>query len=179
MNSVPLISQETSKLRNRVSASQTSPRLLSSLIKPSMKPMFNILCYLLVLGVSSQRRKSRKAYLSAPSSIRRKLMSAHLSKELKAKWECRSLPVRHGDTVKIQRGSSKNKEGKVTEVYRRKWCIYIENVTKRKTNGQEIKIPIHPSNCEITQLKLDTDRKALLGRKKRSASDKHKMAKMD
>lgn len=176
----PHLSQETSKLRNRVSARQTSSIVLSSLTKPTFsEPLFNIVCSLLCLGVSSQRRKSRKAYLSAPSSIRRKLMSAHLSKELKAKWECRSLPVRHGDTVKIQRGSSKNKEGKVTEVYRRKWCIYIENVTKRKTNGQEIKVPIHPSNCEITQLKLDTDRKALLGRKKRSASDKHKMAKMD
>ena len=131
------------------------------------------------LGVSSQRRKSRKAYFSAPSSIRRKLMSSHLSKDLKQKYECRSIPVRHGDTVRIKRGGSRGKEGKVSEVYRRKWCIYIENVTKRKTNGQEIKVPIHPSNCEITQLRLDKDRKALLERKKRSASDKVKMAKMD
>ena len=106
-------------------------------------------------------------------------MSSHLSKDLKQKYECRSIPVRHGDTVRIKRGGSRGKEGKVSEVYRRKWCIYIENVTKRKTNGQEIKVPIHPSNCEITQLRLDKDRKALLERKKRSASDKVKMAKMD
>jgi ribosomal protein uL24 len=129
--------------------------------------------------VSSQRRKSRKAYFTAPSSIRRKLMSAHLSKELKEKYETRSIPVRHGDTVKIKRGASKGKEGKVTEVYRRKWCIYIEKVMKSKVNGQEVKIPIHPSNVEVTQLRLDKDRKELLARKKRTASDKHKMTKMD
>lgn len=129
--------------------------------------------------MSSQRRKSRKAYFSAPSSIRRKLLSAHLSKELRDKYETRSIPVRHGDTVKVKRGGCKGKEGKVSEVYRRKWCIYVENVSKRKSNGQEIKVPIHPSNCEVTQLRLDKDRKALLARKKRSASDKHKMAKMD
>ena len=81
--------------------------------------------------------------------------------------------------MRIKRGSSKGKEGKVSEVYRRRWCIYIENVTKRKTNGQEIKVPIHPSNCEITQLRLDKDRKALLERKKRRAGDKHNLAKMD
>ena len=106
-------------------------------------------------------------------------MSSRLSKELNDKYEVRSIPVRHGDTVRIKRGASKGKEGKVSEVYRRRWCIYIENVTKRKANGQEIKLPIHPSNCEITQLRLDNDRKDILERKKKSASDKHKMTKMD
>lgn len=106
-------------------------------------------------------------------------MSAHLSSELRDKYETRSIPVRHGDTVKVKRGSCKGKEGKVTEVYRRKWCIYVEKVTKNKANGQETKIPIHPSNVEVTVLRLDKDRKALLARKKRSASDKNKLTKMD
>merc|ERR1712004_803514 len=83
-------------------------------------------------SVSSQRRKSRKAYFTAPSSIRRKLMSSHLSKELKKKYEVRSIPVRHGDTVKIMCGPNKNREGKVTEVYRRRWCIHIEKSSKRR-----------------------------------------------
>ena len=51
-------------------------------------------------SVSSQRRKSRKAHFSAPSNIRRKIMSSHLSKELRTKYEVRSVPVRKGDTVK-------------------------------------------------------------------------------
>lgn len=133
----------------------------------------------LFADVSCQRRKSRKAHFTAPSSIRRKIMSAQLSKDLAAKYQTRSIPVRHGDTVKIVRGPNKNREGKVTEVYRRRWCIHIEKLIKEKTNGQQAKIPIHPSNVQITNLRLDKDRKALLTRKKRDAGDKHKMKEMD
>jgi uncharacterized protein YqjF (DUF2071 family) len=41
------------------------------------------------LDVSSSRRKQRKAYFSAPSDVRRKLMSAPLSKELREKHNVR------------------------------------------------------------------------------------------
>ena len=133
-------------------------------------------------GVSSQRRKSRKAYFTAPSSVRRVMMSAHLSKDLKDKYSVRAIPIRKGDQVKILRGTQKGREGKVQTVYRRRRCIYIEKIVKEKTNGQQAQIPIHPSNCTITSLKLDKDRKAILEKKKRTAAskDKHKqMSKMD
>ena len=44
-----------------------------------------------VLGTdtSSARRKSRKAHFSAPSSVRRKIMSSSLSKELRGKYNVR------------------------------------------------------------------------------------------
>ena len=136
----------------------------------------------MLVGVSSQRRKSRKAHLGAPSSLRRKILSSHLSQDLKKKYEVRAIPVRKGDTVKIVRGTFKGREGKVQNVYRRRWCLYIEKIVKEKTNGQQAQIPIHPSNCLVTALKLDKDRKGLLERKKRSLAtkDKHKqMSKMD
>jgi large subunit ribosomal protein L26e len=88
--------------------------------------------------VSSQRRKSRKAHFSAPSSIRRKIMSSHLSKDLKTKYEVRAIPVRKGDTVKIMRGTFKGREGKVQSVYRRRWCLHIEKVVRDKTNGKPL-----------------------------------------
>ena len=44
--------------------------------------------------VASSRRKSRKRHFNAPSHIRRKMMSAPLSKELKAKYGVRSMPIR-------------------------------------------------------------------------------------
>jgi ribosomal protein uL24 len=87
------------------------------------------------IGVSSQRRKSRKAHFSAPSNIRRKIMSCHLAKDLKTKYEVRSIPVRKGDTVKVMRGTFKDREGKVSTVYRKKWCIHVEKLTREKTNG--------------------------------------------
>ena len=62
-------------------------------------------------------------------------MSARLSKELTGKHKCRSVPIRKGDEVKIVRGNFKTKSGKVTTVYRKKWCIYVEKISKDKSNG--------------------------------------------
>jgi hypothetical protein len=41
-------------------------------------------------GISSSRRKSRKAHFTAPSSVRRTIMSAPLSKELREKHGVRT-----------------------------------------------------------------------------------------
>eukprot|EP00401_Gymnodinium_catenatum_P082584 CAMPEP_0117487112 /NCGR_PEP_ID=MMETSP0784-20121206/15826_1 /TAXON_ID=39447 /ORGANISM="" /LENGTH=137 /DNA_ID=CAMNT_0005281747 /DNA_START=60 /DNA_END=473 /DNA_ORIENTATION=+ len=118
--------------------------------------------------VSSSRRKSRKAHFTAPSHIRRKLMSAPLSKDLRTKYAVRSVPVRRDDEVMIVRGHYHDREGKVTQVYRKKWRIHVERVTRDKANGQTVPVGIHPSKVVITKLKLDKDRKALLDRKNRS-----------
>lgn len=34
------------------------------------------------------------------------------------------------------RGVLKTREGKVQTVYRKKWCLHIEKITKEKTNGK-------------------------------------------
>ena len=109
------------------------------------------------------------------------MMSCKLSADLKEKYDVRSLPVRKGDQVKIMVGGKKKTEGKVQSVYRRRRCIYIEKVVKEKVNGQQAQLPVHPSNCMITALKLDKNRKATLERKNRKlAQDKHKQInKMD
>ena len=52
-------------------------------------------------NVSSDRSKSRKRHFSAPSHIRRRLMSAPLSKELRTKYGVRSMPVRKDDEVQV------------------------------------------------------------------------------
>merc|ERR1712185_664027 len=118
--------------------------------------------------VSISRRKSRKAHFTAHSTQRRKIMSAPLSKDLRTKYAVRSLPIRRDDEVMICRGHFHDREGKVTQVYRKKWCIHIERVTRDKANGQTVPIGIHPSKVVITKIKLDKDRKALLERKNRA-----------
>ncbi|KAI1494448.1 ribosomal protein L24 [Biscogniauxia mediterranea] len=114
--------------------------------------------------VSSSRRKSRKAHFSAPSSVRRNIMSAPLSKELREKYNVRSIPIRKDDEVQIVRGSHKGREGKVTSVYRLKYQIHIERVTREKVSGQSVPLGIHPSNVVIQKLKLDKDRENILER---------------
>ncbi|KAI9304912.1 translation protein SH3-like domain-containing protein [Cunninghamella echinulata] len=120
--------------------------------------------------VSSSRRKSRKAHFTAPSHIRQKIMSAALSKELREKHNVRSMPVRRDDEVTVVRGTYKGREGKVVQVYRKKWVIHIERVTREKANGATAPIGIHPSNVVINKLKIDRNRQAKLDRKGKKES---------
>ncbi|KAH9854196.1 ribosomal protein L24 [Lenzites betulinus] len=122
--------------------------------------------------VSSSRRKSRKAHFAAPSSVRRKIMSSSLSKELRAKYNTRSIPIRKDDEVRIVRGKYKGREGKVTQVYRKKWVIHVDRVQRDKSNGASVPIGIHPSKVVVTTLKLDNDRRAILERKDKKKSTK-------
>ncbi|KAH9283989.1 60S ribosomal protein L26 [Echinococcus granulosus] len=129
-------------------------------------------------AVSSSSRKARKRHFNAPSHIRRRLMSAPLSKELRTKYKVRSMPIRRGDEVQIVRGERKeNSSAKVIKVYRKKFVIHIERVQCKKSNGVYVPIGIHPSNVVITKLKLDKDRRNLLERKaaaKLAGMDKNK-----
>jgi large subunit ribosomal protein L26e len=52
-------------------------------------------------------------------------------------------------------------------VYRKRYSIHVEKITKDKVNGQVVPSPIHPSNVMIVKLKIDKDRKNLLDRKAR------------
>jgi len=115
--------------------------------------------------VSSSRRKNRKAHFQAPSNIRRRLLASHLSKDLRAKYNVRAVPLRKDDEVIIVRGTYKGNKGKVTQVYRKKWCVYVEKISKPKMNGAPYQIPLHPSQLVITKLKLEKDRKDLIDRK--------------
>merc|ERR1712010_250034 len=125
--------------------------------------------------VSSSRRKSRRAHFQAPSSVRRKILSAPLSAELRNKYSVRSMPVRKDDEVHEVRGFFKGREGKVLTVSRRKFCIHVERVTRDKANGGTVNVGIHPSNVVITKLKLDKDRKSILERKAKGRdADKEK-----
>mmetsp|Transcript_26821 Transcript_26821/g.86111 ORF Transcript_26821/g.86111 Transcript_26821/m.86111 type:complete len:146 (-) Transcript_26821:253-690(-) len=110
-----------------------------------------------------------QAHFAAPSSERRKIMSSALSSELRTKYSVRSVPIRKDDEVQVVRGTYKGREGKVVQVYRRKWVIHIERITREKVNGATVNVGIDASKVVITKLKIDKDRKALLERKKGAA----------
>mmetsp|Transcript_4703 Transcript_4703/g.14237 ORF Transcript_4703/g.14237 Transcript_4703/m.14237 type:complete len:120 (+) Transcript_4703:292-651(+) len=92
-------------------------------------------------------------------------MSVSLSKDLQQKYNVRAMPVRKDDEVQVVRGIYKNREGKVTACYRRKYIIHVERITRDKANGAQVNVGVQPSNCVITKLKLDKDRKKILERK--------------
>ncbi|KPJ16095.1 60S ribosomal protein L26 [Papilio machaon] len=144
--------------------------------------------------VTSSRRKNRKRHFSAPSHIRRVLMSSPLSKELRQKFNVKSMPIRKDDEVQtagvaalarqargflvcvqasasppcalVVRGHYKGQQvGKVVQVYRKKFVVYIERIQREKANGASAYVGIHPSKCVIVKLKMNKDRKAILDRR--------------
>lgn len=50
---------------------------------------------------TSSRRKMRKAHFTAPSHERRRIMSATLSKDLRTRYNVRSMPIRKDDEVQV------------------------------------------------------------------------------
>lgn len=101
---------------------------------------------------SVQPRKQRVQLRDMGFHLRRKIVSAHLSKELRSKYNTRSIPVRKGDEVKIVRGSFKDKKGKISKVDLRSLRVNVEGITRKKTDGTVVFVPISPSNLMITEI---------------------------
>ncbi|MCK5594347.1 MAG: 50S ribosomal protein L24, partial [Candidatus Aenigmarchaeota archaeon] len=66
---------------------------------------------------SKETAKQRKYLYNAPLHVKRKFLSANLSKTLKQKVGKSSLPVRLGDEVIIKRGSYKGSTGEIVSVF--------------------------------------------------------------
>lgn len=100
-------------------------------------------------------------------------MSCSLSKALREKYGVRALPIKRGDEVSFPNHKSQNKKdritGKVTTVYRKRYCIYVDKYTKEKQNGQTVNIPLKTTVCRIEKLYLNKDRKEYIDRKTRAA----------
>jgi len=109
--------------------------------------------------MSKAPRKQRKRLYNLPLHLRRKQLSAHLSKELREQYKRRSLPVRKGDEVKVVRGKFKGTIGKVVKVDLKKFRIYVEGCTLKKADGSEAFYPIHPSNTILVNLDLSDPRR--------------------
>jgi LSU ribosomal protein L24P len=84
---------------------------------------------------STSPKKQRKYRTNAPLHIKRKMISVHLSKELRAKYKTRNVLLKKGDTVLITRGKFKGKEGKIDKVYTKQLKVSIDsakNITKER-----------------------------------------------
>ncbi|MBN1544601.1 50S ribosomal protein L24 [Candidatus Woesearchaeota archaeon] len=122
---------------------------------------------------SKRPAKQRKYRHNAPLHIKQKLLSAHLSKDLRKRYGRRSLPVVKGDKVKVARGQFKGRENKVERTDHKKLRVYITGIERAKKEGSKSMQPINPSNLIITELNLDDKkRKASLEKSKPSAKPK-------
>ncbi len=116
--------------------------------------------------LSHKPSKQRKFIARAPLHLRAKMMAAHLSPELREQYGRRAVPIRKGDKVRVMRGEHRGFEGDVLSVDREKYRIAIKGLTRKKADGTEVPIPIHPSKVMIVKLNLDDkERVAMLERK--------------
>ena len=63
----------------------------------------------------------------------------------KCRYNVRSVPIRKDDEVQVVRGHYHDREGKVTQVYRKKWVVHVERVTRDKANGQTVPVGLRPA----------------------------------
>jgi large subunit ribosomal protein L24 len=109
---------------------------------------------------SKQPRKQRKYLANAPIHIKKKMVGANLSKELRKKYGKRSMTLRKGDTVKIMRGKFKKKEGKVTSVSPGTFNIQVEGIQRKKQDGSKVNVKLQPSNLQIILLNLEDSKRS-------------------
>merc|ERR1712088_666323 len=122
--------------------------------------------------VSSSAKKQRKRHFTAPSHVRRVLMTAPLSKDLRTKYGVKNIPIRKDDEVQVVRGHFKGQQvGKVVQCYRKKFCVYIERIQREKANGASVYVGIHPSKVCIVKLKMDKDRKKIIDRRAKGRAE--------
>ncbi|HLD48901.1 MAG TPA: 50S ribosomal protein L24 [archaeon] len=115
---------------------------------------------------SRQPRKQRKYRYNAPMHRRQKMISAHLSKELRKEFKKRAIGIRVNDEVRIMRGKFAKMSGKITEVDLKRLKVFVDCAKRKKASGQEMNIPLDPSNILITKLNLDDRmRKKIISRK--------------
>jgi len=112
---------------------------------------------------SKQPKKQRKYLAKAPINIKRKQLSANLSKEIRKKYGRRSMELKKGDKVKIMRGKYKGKSGKIDKILTKRLKIYVDGIQIKKSEGSKINIPLKASNLQI--IELNTDDKKRMKRK--------------
>ncbi len=108
---------------------------------------------------SKQPRKQRKYLYNAPLHMKRSLMAACLSDDLRKKVGKRSIPLKKKDVVKIMRGSFKGKTGKINAVSTKKLAAYIDGIEASRRDGTKVFVPIKSSNLMIIELSSEDSRR--------------------
>ncbi len=106
---------------------------------------------------SSKARVQRRNQANASAHVKRKMLSAHLSDELRAKYGARSARVCKGDTVIVVRGNEdiRNIEGKVLSVNTKTGRVVIDGITINQADGTAVERPVHASNLVIVKLNTE------------------------
>lgn len=104
-------------------------------------------------------KKQRKYRFNAPLHLKRQMLSAHLSKELRNTYKTRNIPVKKGDTVIVMRGKFKGTEGKVDKVYTKQLKVSLDSVKRTTRKGNKVAFRLRPSALLIKELNLSDNKR--------------------
>ncbi len=126
---------------------------------------------------SKKISKQRKYRFNSPLHIKHKMLSSHLSKELRKKYSTRAMVLRKGDVVKVMNGDFRGKEGKVASVNTKKMKILVEGIQKSRKEGTKVNVAFYPSKLMITSLNLDDKKRVKIMERKQKKIAKKEMTK--
>lgn len=113
---------------------------------------------------SKSPKKQRKYRANAPLHLKKKMLSVHLSTDLRKTYKTRNVIVRKGDTVIVTRGKFKGQEGKIDKVYTKQVKVTVEGIKAVTKKGNKVPFKLRPSALIIKDLNLaDTKRSAKVG----------------
>ncbi len=122
---------------------------------------------------SIQPRKQRKYAYNAPLHIKQKMVSSHLSPELRKKYGFRNLQLKKGDKVRVMKGQYSKKEAKIDRIDLKRERIYLTGVEIVKKDGTKLPLKFIASNLMIIELNLtDKKRKQKLEQKNKEPAKK-------
>jgi large subunit ribosomal protein L24 len=99
-------------------------------------------------------RRQRRAVYTATTFERRRRMTVPLSRELRARFHLRSVPLRKGDTVRVMRGSYVGREERVAKIDRRAYSVTLDNVTLKSGEEKLKPLPVRTNHLLIVRLNL-------------------------
>jgi ribosomal protein uL24 len=99
-------------------------------------------------------RRQRRALYSADNFERRRRMAVPLSRELRARFHVRAVPLRKGDTVRVLSGSFAGREERVAKIDRRELSITLDNVTLKTADEKLKPLALRASHLVLTRLNL-------------------------
>ena len=123
-----------------------------------------LLCDVMIMD-SSKPSKQRKALYQAKQHMNAGKMNVHLAKSLRKQIGRRSIGIRVGDKVTVVKGSNAKKSGKVSSVNTHKGFIFLDGITRKKSDGTEIGIPFRTPNLLIAELETKDARRFKRGKK--------------
>jgi len=121
---------------------------------------------------SSKPKKQRKAWYERAMHKRQQGLAAHVDKKLRKDLARRSVSLRKGDSVKVMRGAKKGKAGKITAVDYKKGTVFVDKLTRKKANGEEIPLPVQASNLLVTDVDRSDAKRFNRKHKKKAGKEK-------